>query len=75
MCTITRLGFTVSFKEMAYERTWCDYLTPCPYRNEKGDLGGIFIGDYDCSCCPNHAGDDYRNHVVLCTHKSQEAKK
>jgi C4-type Zn-finger protein len=32
-------------KNMIFERTWCDYLTPCPYINN------IEIGSYECSTC------------------------
>lgn len=33
------------------KKTWCEYLTPCPYKNRKGDPAGTMIGDYDCSRC------------------------
>ena len=35
-----------SIKELMFEFTWCDYLTPCPFRKD------VFIGDYDCTICP-----------------------
>lgn len=31
-----------------FEMTWCEYLTPCPFRV------GVMIGDYDCSQCKHH---------------------
>lgn len=35
-------------KKVKYERTWCDYLTPCKYFND------IEVGSYDCSTCKFH---------------------
>lgn len=32
--------------KMIFEYNWCDYLTPCPYKNCE-------IGSYDCSQCEN----------------------
>lgn len=37
-------------KNMIFKRTWCDYLTPCPYRD------GIEIGSYECSECHHNGG-------------------
>lgn len=34
-----------------FERTWCDYLTPCPYKNKEKDETGIMVGDYECYNC------------------------
>ena len=28
--------------DITYERTWCDYLTPCPHGND------CMVGDEDC---------------------------
>lgn len=28
-----------------FEFSWCDYLTPCQYKE------GVDVGSYDCSCC------------------------
>lgn len=30
------------YKEIDFEYTWCDYLTPCPYNND------INVGSYEC---------------------------
>lgn len=30
-----------------FEKTWCDYLTPCPFRNKEQDPAGVFVGDWD----------------------------
>lgn len=34
-----------------FKRTWCDYLTPCPFRNRSNDPAGVMIGDHDCYTC------------------------
>lgn len=31
-----------------FENTWCDYLTPCPYKPD------IMVGDWECSECSHH---------------------
>lgn len=32
---------------LKFERTWCDYITPCPFREN------IYIGEYECVVeCP-----------------------
>jgi hypothetical protein len=36
--------------EIPFERTWCDYLTPCPYKKD------IMVGEYDCYICKDHVG-------------------
>jgi hypothetical protein len=35
-------------KKLKFEFNWCDYKTPCPYKND------IFIGDYDCYTCEHN---------------------
>lgn len=30
-------------ENVKYERTWCDYLTPCPYNKE------VMVGSYECA--------------------------
>ena len=35
-------------KKVKYERTWCDYLTPCKH------FENIEVGSYDCSRCKFH---------------------
>lgn len=40
--------------KIKFKRTWCDYLTPCPFRNEDNDPAGIMVGDYECSQCSHH---------------------
>ena len=35
-----------------YEYTWCNYLTPCPYRKD------CYVGDYDCSICEFFGGNN-----------------
>ncbi len=39
-----------------YERTWCDYLTLCPYFNVEEDSNGLMVGDYYCSEYPFNKG-------------------
>ena len=34
-------------QQIPYQRTWCDYLTPCPFNNN------IEVGSYYCSQCKN----------------------
>lgn len=34
--------------KLNYERTWCDYLTPCPHRKD------VCVGEYECSICNHH---------------------
>ena len=38
--------------DITYEKTWCDYLTPCPHGRD------YMVGDFDCvkSCgwCAGH---------------------
>ena len=36
-----------NIQERDFEYTWCDYLTPCPEREEED----VCIGDYDCTQC------------------------
>lgn len=33
--------------KQSYERTWCDYLTPCKLKPE------IMVGEYECEQCPH----------------------
>lgn len=47
-----------------YKRTWCDYLTPCPYLNKENNPEGIMVGDYDCYNCPYNI-TDIDNHTVV----------
>lgn len=47
-----------------YERTWCDYLTPCPYLNKDNNPEGIMVGDYDCYNCP-YKIDDRNHHIAI----------
>lgn len=37
--------------KIPFVKTWCDYLTPCPYRNKEKKQDGIMVGDYFCSNC------------------------
>ena len=37
--------------KIPFIKTWCDYLTPCPYRNKEKKQEGIMVGDYDCFNC------------------------
>lgn len=37
--------------KIPFIKTWCDYLTPCPYRNKEKKQDGIMVGDYFCSNC------------------------
>lgn len=37
--------------KIPFIKTWCDYLTPCPYRNKEKNQEGIMVGDYDCFNC------------------------
>ena len=37
-----------SITEYKYKFNWCEFLTPCPIKNDT------MIGDYDCiECCPH----------------------
>lgn len=42
-----------SITEYRYRFTWCDFLTPCKYKNHD-----VRVGDYDCQQCP-HFVDSY----------------
>lgn len=42
-----------SVTEYRYRFTWCDFLTPCKYKNHD-----VRVGDYDCQQCP-HFVDSY----------------
>lgn len=46
-----------------YERTWCDYLTPCPY------IKGNEVGSYECSICPYLR--DFNFGEVTCSYKEE----
>lgn len=50
-----------------YERTWCDYLTPCPY------LRGIMVGDWECHNCLYNRGNSVNRNKgeVLCLYKEK----
>lgn len=37
--------------KIPFIKTWCDYLTPCPYRNKEKKQDGIMVGDYFCFNC------------------------
>ena len=68
------------FKNIEFEYTWCDYLTPCPHREN------IEVGGFDCSECRyfissrsessryNSGNDNYKKYtevlkgVVFCAH-------
>lgn len=68
------------FKILDFEYTWCDFLTPCPHREN------IEIGSFDCSECKyfissrnggttnKEVAGDYTKYskimkgVVFCTH-------
>ena len=56
-----------------YERTWCDYFTPCPYLNKDNDIEGIMVGDYECDQCQYKKGDitDYSKGEVTCSYKEE----
>lgn len=49
-----------------FEKTWCDYLTPCPFRNKEQDPAGVFVGDWDCHGCPYHVITYDVEQVVVC---------
>lgn len=53
---------------LLYDRTWCDYLTPCPHRNKQGDPAGVMVGGYECSICPYHMSEDRKKHIVVCAY-------
>lgn len=50
-----------------YERTWCDYLTPCPYIKDNE------VGSYECSICPHFR--DYNLGEVTCSYKEEHQQK
>lgn len=37
--------------KIPFVKTWCDYLTPCPYKNKENKQDGIMVGDYFCFNC------------------------
>lgn len=46
-------------QKLQYSRTWCDYITPCPYHNEVWSPEykcEVMMGDYECSQCKHNAG-------------------
>lgn len=43
--TIIFCIFETMKDKIYYERTWCDFLTPCPHGKN------CLVGDYDCSIC------------------------
>lgn len=56
--------------KVKFKYTWCDYLTPCPYRNN------VEVGSYECSQCsyfermidsnkPDSAISDYSKYFVI----------
>ena len=57
-----------NMETIRYERTWCDYLTPCPY------LRGIMVGDWECDKCHYNKGDTSLTIVkgeVTCSYKEE----
>lgn len=34
-----------------YDRTWCDYLTPCPNNQIETEDRYIMVGSYECYSC------------------------
>lgn len=70
-------------KKIELERTWCDYLTPCPYLNKEKDDSGIMVGDYECSQCKyfkethqvnNKGYTDVTKGYVICDYPCEENK-
>lgn len=55
VATITNSNSVTMAKDIQYERTWCDYLTPCP-KDES-----IEIGSWECSQCPFYHGRGKEN--------------
>lgn len=53
--------------------TWCDYLTPCPFRNKDNDPAGIMVGDHDCSICEYCKKQDYAAMKVHCSNPAKQA--
>ena len=53
-----------------YKRGWCDYFTPCPYRNPIGKQNGVFVGDYDCYTCKYNyeLHEKFNKGVVICNY-------
>ena len=49
------------YTKLKYERTWCDYLTKCPFRS------GFEVGSYECQELCEHFISE-RNRVVICSH-------
>lgn len=74
-------------KALTFEYTWCDYLTPCPHREN------IEIGCFDCYDCKYYVSSsidgttnedktsDYKKYikimkgVVFCAHPNNFKKK
>lgn len=49
------------YNKLKYKRTWCDYLTECPFRS------GFEVGSYECQCeCEHFVSES--NKVVICSH-------
>lgn len=39
--------------EVKFERTWCDYITPCPFKRKDKSGKPIMVGEYECQNeCP-----------------------
>ena len=68
-----------------YERTWCDYLTPCPHKED------VMIGSYECENCAYYKSSienkfkdyepcDYGKYtetvsgIVTCSYNKEEIK-
>lgn len=55
-------------RTLEFERTWCDYITPCPYKNN------IFIGEYECveKCpfCSKHKEEGNKG-TIICNYEKK----
>lgn len=48
--------------KIKYEQTWCEYLTPCPFKKD------IFVGEWECNQCPNCIEDNHKDKIVTCSY-------
>ena len=44
-------------QKITYKRTWCDYITKCPFKDN-----GTMVGDYTCQHC-EHFVENIDNNI------------
>lgn len=61
-------------EEFKFEKTWCDYLTPCPYSLKDNDDLPIMVGEFECHNCKYNRLIDDKNNIVRCYRDELERK-